>query len=99
MEPSRVWYQVNPPDPSNNFCAPSRKSTRALERFRWPLFWAHLPAHCEVYVKYRKYRHQPKLFDIRTGNGDAACQYCGKLLITAATNRNSSIKGNHFGPQ
>jgi len=22
MEPSRVWYQVTPPDPSNNFCAP-----------------------------------------------------------------------------
>jgi len=29
-EPSRVWYQVNPPDLSNNFCAPSRKSTHAL---------------------------------------------------------------------
>ena len=37
MELSRVWYQVNPPDPSNNFCAPSRKSTHALERLRWPL--------------------------------------------------------------
>jgi len=37
MKPSRVWYQVNPPDPSDNFCAPSRKSTRALERLRWPL--------------------------------------------------------------
>jgi len=37
MEPSRVWYQVNPPGPSNNICAPSRKSTHALERLRWPL--------------------------------------------------------------
>jgi len=37
MEPSGVWYQVNLPDPSNNFCAPSRKSTHALERLIWPL--------------------------------------------------------------
>jgi len=37
MEPSRVWYQVNPPDPSNNFCAPSIKSTHASERLKWPL--------------------------------------------------------------
>ena len=37
MEPSRVWYQVNPPDPSSNFCAPFRKSTYALEHLRRPL--------------------------------------------------------------
>jgi len=37
MEPSRVLYQVNPPDPSNNLCARSRKSTHASERLRWPL--------------------------------------------------------------
>jgi len=38
MEPSRVRYQVNPPDPLNNFCAPCRKSTYALalKRLRWP---------------------------------------------------------------
>ena len=35
-----MWYQVNPLDPSNNFCAPSRKSTHALKRLRWPLVYA-----------------------------------------------------------
>jgi len=37
MEPSRVWYQVTPPGPFQQFLCPSRKSTHALERLRWPL--------------------------------------------------------------
>jgi len=36
--PNHLFFtQVNPPDPQH-FCAPSRKSTHALERLRWPLF-------------------------------------------------------------
>ena len=49
MEPSRVWYQVTPPDPSNNFRAPSRKSTHALERLRWPV-GARLSGDCGLCV-------------------------------------------------
>ena len=37
MEPSRVWYRVNPPGPLQQFLCPSGKSTHALERLRWPV--------------------------------------------------------------
>jgi len=52
MESSRVWYQVNHPDPSNNFCAPPENQLMPWNVSDGPgpilsVFFA-LIVHCEL---------------------------------------------------
>ena len=59
-ERSRVWYQVNPPGPLQQFQSPSRKSTHALERLKWPLVLHDPNASSFVYSAH------PQLYNVQT---------------------------------